>query len=117
MQDVRHTYVLIEPESKLLQLWHFAVGGPPHPEIVTIVDIGGYIRISYIPFTGWRILLNFTREGAGWGRAEPGGTCSQDWIAVEQPNLSYYIGEIILMTMRVYIYMYTHYGNLTYVPQ
>ena len=37
---------------------------------------------------------------------------SKDWVAVKEPNLSYYIGEAILITiyanMYVYIYMYIH---------
>ena len=32
------------------------------------------------------------------------------WVAVKELKLSYYIGETLLFTM--YIYIYTHYGNL-----
>ena len=32
------------------------------------------------------------------------------WVAVKELNLSYYIGETLLFTI------YTHYGNLMYVP-
>ena len=32
------------------------------------------------------------------------------WVAVQEFNLSYYVGEAILVT--IYIYILIHYGNL-----
>ena len=34
----------------------------------------------------------------------------KQWVSVKELNLSYYIGETIFITM--YIYKYTHHGNL-----
>ena len=34
------------------------------------------------------------------------------WVAVKELKLSYYIGETPLFTTYIYIYIYTHYGNL-----
>ena len=38
------------------------------------------------------------------------GACENDWVAVKELRLSYYIRETLLFTI------YTHYGNLIQVP-
>ena len=49
--------------------------------------------------------------GFGTAQPDPASLCrtqadANDWVAVKELKLSYYIGETLLFTM------YTHYGNL-----
>ena len=46
----------------------------------------------------------------GRAEAQKGNPEPQNWVAVKELKLSYYIGETLLFTI------YTHYGNLIYVP-